>query len=92
MSNTGAFCFESYPQGRQIRILWEAIVSLEARLTNNVPPSDEQVYAYYAGTNNIASITYKNLAATVAVRNFTYTVQPPIADNALIQGQTLTIS
>lgn len=37
-----------------------------------IPPYDEQVFAYFAGTNNIQTITYKNGGTTVATLTFQY--------------------
>jgi len=47
-----------------------------------VPEYDELALTYYGTTNNVATVVYKKTGATVATLALTYSVQPPIADDA----------
>jgi hypothetical protein len=58
----------------------------------NIPQHDNVQCAYYAGTNNLQTVTYREGGATgtiVATVNFTYTpTQPPTANDALLLSVT----
>ena len=51
----------------------------------NIPQHDHVACAYYSGTNNLQSVTYREgggSGTVVATINFTYTpTQPPTVDN-----------
>jgi hypothetical protein len=58
----------------------------------NIPQHDTVQCAYYSGTNNLQSVTYREGGAggtVVATINFTYTpTQPPTANDALLLNVT----
>jgi hypothetical protein len=58
----------------------------------NIPQHDHVALAYYGGTNNLQSVTYREGGAsgtTVATVSFTYTpTQPPTANDALLLNVT----
>jgi hypothetical protein len=58
----------------------------------NIPQHDHVTCAYYASTNNLQTVTYKEGGSggqTVATINFTYTpTQPPTANDALLLNVT----
>jgi CHASE3 domain sensor protein len=47
-----------------------------------IPEYDELALTYYGATNNIATVLYKKTGATVATLTLTYSVQPPILNDA----------
>lgn len=58
----------------------------------NIPQHDHVACAYYAGTNNLQTVTYREGGAggtVVATVTFTYTpTQPPTANDALLAAVT----
>jgi hypothetical protein len=56
-----------------------AITSLQGF---QIPEYDELALTYYGITNNIATVVYKKTGSTVATLTLTYSVQPPVADDA----------
>lgn len=56
-----------------------------------VPENDEQVFAYYAATNNVQTITYKQGGQQVAVQNFEYR-NGGVADDDDITRIAMTLS
>jgi hypothetical protein len=58
----------------------------------DIPQHDHVTCAYYASTNNLQTVTYREGGATgtvVATINFTYTpTQPPTANDALLLNVT----
>ena len=57
----------------------------------NIPQHDHVACTYYSGTNNLQTVTYREGGAAgtvVATVNFTYTVQPPTANDALLLNVT----
>jgi hypothetical protein len=57
----------------------------------NIPQHDYISVSYYGSTNNIQTVTYKEGGAsgsTVATLNFSYTTNPPVADDADIETVT----
>jgi hypothetical protein len=54
----------------------------------NIPQHDHVTCAYYSGTNNLQTVTYREGGGSgqvVATINFTYTpTQPPTANDALL--------
>jgi hypothetical protein len=63
-----------------------AITSLQGF---QIPEYDELALTYYGSTNNIATVAYKKSAATVATLTLTYSVQPPVVDDAKLVGVTI---
>lgn len=47
-----------------------------------IPEYDQLALTYYGSTNNIATVVYKKSGSTVATLTLTYSVQPPITDDA----------
>ena len=54
-----------------------------------IPEYDELALTYYGATNNIATVVYKKTGATVATLTLTYSVQPPVANDAKLTGVTI---
>jgi hypothetical protein len=63
-----------------------AITSLQGF---QIPEYDELDLTYYGSTNNIATVVYKKIGATVATLTLTYSVQPPIANDANLVKVTI---
>lgn len=53
-----------------------------------IPQNDEQVWAYFTGTNNVETITFKLNGATVATQTFAY-LNGGVADDDLVTSITL---
>jgi len=47
-----------------------------------IPEYDELALTYYGSTNNIATIVYKKDSTSVATLTLTYSVQPPVSNDA----------
>ena len=47
-----------------------------------IPEYDEISLSYFGSTNNLSTVVYKKLGATVASLSFEYAVQPPTANDA----------
>jgi hypothetical protein len=60
----------------------------------DIPQHDHVACAYYAGTNNLQTVTYREGGSggtVVATVNFTYTpTQPPTSNDALLLNVTRT--
>ena len=47
-----------------------------------IPEYDELALTYYGSTNNIATVVYKKDSSAVATLTLTYSVQPPVSNDA----------
>jgi hypothetical protein len=47
-----------------------------------IPEYDELALTYYGSTNNIATVIYKKDSSAVATLTLTYSVQPPVSNDA----------
>ena len=47
-----------------------------------IPEYDELTLTYYGSTNNPETVVYKKTGTTVATLTLTYSVQPPVANDA----------
>ena len=47
-----------------------------------IPEYDELSLTYYGTTNNIATVVYKKASVVVATLTLTYSVQPPVSNDA----------
>jgi len=47
-----------------------------------IPEYDELALTYYGSTNNIATVIYKKDSSPVATLTLTYSVQPPVSNDA----------
>jgi hypothetical protein len=47
-----------------------------------IPEYDELALTYYGSTNNIATVVYKKDSTSVATLTLTYSVQPPVSNDA----------
>ena len=57
----------------------------------NIPEHDFIAFSYYAATNNAQTVVYREGGASgtvVATVTFTYTTQPPTADNTPVATAT----
>jgi hypothetical protein len=48
----------------------------------NIPQHNSVELSYVSTTNNLSTVVYKEGAQTVATLTFTYTTNPPTADDA----------
>ena len=56
--------------------------SLSALQGFQIPEYDELALTYYGSTNNIATVIYKKDSSAVATLTLTYSVQPPVSNDA----------
>jgi hypothetical protein len=54
-----------------------------------IPEYDELVLTYYGATNNIATVVYKKASVVVATLTLTYSVQPPVSNDANLVKVTI---
>ena len=54
-----------------------------------IPEYDELVLTYYGVTNNIATVVYKKATVVVATLTLTYSVQPPVSNDANLVNVTI---
>lgn len=66
-------------------LVLDGVDSISTALANlqgfQIPEFDELDLTYYGSTNNIATVVYKKLGATVATLTLTYSIQPPVAND-----------
>ncbi len=64
----------------------DGVSSIETSLADiqgfQIPEYDELALTYYGATNNIATVVYNKASAVVATLTLTYSVQPPIVNDA----------
>jgi len=67
-------------------LVLDGVSSIETSLADiqgfQIPEYDELALTYYGTTNNIATVVYKKLSVIVATLTLTYSVQPPIVNDA----------
>jgi hypothetical protein len=54
-----------------------------------IPEYDELALTYYGATNNIATVVYKKASVVVATLTLTYSVQPPVSNDANLVSVTI---
>lgn len=54
-----------------------------------IPEYDELSLTYYGVTNNIATVVYKKATIVVATLTLTYSVQPPVSNDANLVKVTI---
>ena len=54
-----------------------------------IPEYDELSLTYYGVTNNIATVVYKKASVVVATLTLTYSVQPPVSNDANLVKVTI---
>jgi hypothetical protein len=64
----------------------DGVNSIETSLADlqgfQIPEYDELALTYYGSTNNIATVVYKKDSTSVATLTLTYSVQPPVSNDA----------
>ena len=64
----------------------DGVNSIETSLADlqgfQIPEYDELALTYYGTTNNIATVVYKKDSTSVATLTLTYSVQPPVSNDA----------
>lgn len=64
----------------------DGVNSIETSLADlqgfQIPEYDELSLTYYGSTNNIATVIYKKDSSAVATLTLTYSVQPPVSNDA----------
>jgi hypothetical protein len=67
-------------------LVLDGVSSVETALANlqgfSIPEYDELSLTYYGATNNIATVVYKKASIVVATLTLTYSVQPPVSNDA----------
>ena len=67
-------------------LVLDGVTSIETSIANlqgfQIPEYDELILTYYGVTNNIATVVYKKASVIVATLTLTYSVQPPVANDA----------
>jgi hypothetical protein len=67
-------------------LVLDGVSSIETSLADiqgfQIPEYDELALTYYGATNNIATVVYNKASAVVATLTLTYSVQPPIVNDA----------
>ena len=67
-------------------LVLDGVNSISTEINNlqgfQIPEYDELSVTYYGATNNIATVVYKKASAVVATLTLTYSVQPPVSNDA----------
>jgi hypothetical protein len=67
-------------------LVLDGVNSIETSLADlqgfQIPEYDELALTYYGSTNNIATVVYKKDSTSVATLTLTYSVQPPVSNDA----------
>jgi hypothetical protein len=67
-------------------LVLDGVTSIETSIANlqgfQIPEYDELALTYYGVTNNIATVIYKKASVVVATLTLTYSVQPPVSNDA----------
>ena len=67
-------------------LVLEGANSISSALSNlqgfQIPEYDELDIAYYGTTNNISTVVYSKAGSPVATLTLTYSVQPPVTNDA----------
>ena len=67
-------------------LVLDGVSSIETSIADlqgfQIPEYDELALTYYGATNNIATVAYKKTSAVVATLTLTYSVQPPVSNDA----------
>jgi len=67
-------------------LVLDGVSSIETGLASlqgfAIPEYDELSLTYYGATNNIATVVYKKASVVVATLTLTYSVQPPVSNDA----------
>lgn len=79
-------CFTDLTQDKQNYSIYESLQQLAGF---EIPPYDEIDITYYGSTNNISTVVYSKDGSAVATLTLTYSVQPPIADDANLTNVTI---
>ena len=72
-------CFTDFTPDKQNYDIYTAIANLQGF---QVPEYDQIDITYYGATNNIATVQYLKDGNPVATLTLTYSVQPPVANDA----------
>ena len=74
-------------------LVLDGVESISTTLTNiqgfQIPEYDELSLTYYGSTNNIQTVVYKKDSTTVATLTLTYSVQPPVSNDANLVNVTI---
>ena len=67
-------------------LVLDGITSVTNEINNiqgfQIPVYDQLVISYYGSTNNPQTVVYKNAGVTVGTLTLTYSVQPPVTNDA----------
>jgi len=74
-------------------LVLDGVNSIETALANlqgfAIPEYDELSLTYYGATNNIATVVYSKASVVVATLTLTYSVQPPVSNDANLVNVTI---
>lgn len=79
-------CFTDLTQDQQNYNIYQSLNQIAGF---EIPAYDEIDITYYGATNNIATVVYSNGGSPVATLTLTYSVQPPIANDANLVNVTI---
>lgn len=74
-------------------LVLDGVTAIETSIANlqgfQIPEYDELSLTYYGVTNNIATVVYKKTSVVVATLTLTYSVQPPVSNDANLVKVTI---
>jgi hypothetical protein len=79
-------CFTDLTQDQQNYNIYQSLNQIAGF---EIPAYDEIDITYYGATNNIETVVYSNGGSPVATLTLTYSVQPPIANDANLVNVTI---
>ena len=79
MPNISQICFTDATEDKQNYDIYSAIANLQGF---QIPEYDQIDISYYGSTNNIATVQYLKDGSPLATLTLTYSVQPPVANDA----------
>lgn len=79
-------CFTDLTQDQQNFNLYESLKEIAGF---EIPAYDQIDISYYGSTNNIATVQYLKDGVPVATLTLTYSIQPPVANDANLTTVTV---
>lgn len=76
---TSINCFTDLTPDQQNYNIYESLKQIAGF---EIPAYDQIDISYYGSTNNIATVQYLNEGVPVATLTLTYSIQPPVANDA----------
>jgi len=79
-------CFTNLTPDQQNFNIYESLKEIAGF---EIPAYDEISISYYGSTNNISTVVYKKDSVVVATLTLTYSVQPPVSNDANLVKVTI---